>query len=248
MDADNETASAATNELDQAANVIRAALSGDVASGLADLLDPSVTWGECAGAEAVLEFVSATVNAGADIRDLDVEVVGDRIVVEFRIGDEDFTITHAVFIRSGRITEIVHATDSESARTVRPVGDLARAAARPWRAKGCSPVLPVSDINRAIDHYRKLGFDVQAYEGDAPYAFAVRNSIELHLSQIRDLDAATNTSVYYLYVDDADALYATWRLAEIDGRLFAPFDTEYGLREGTHVDPDGNLVRFGSPL
>jgi hypothetical protein len=29
-------------------------------------------------------------------------------------------------------------------------------------------VLPVSDINEAIEHYRSLGFAVRAYEGDAP--------------------------------------------------------------------------------
>ena len=246
MDADNETASAIANALDEAADAIRAALSGDGDSELADLLDPSVTWGDCAGADAVLEFVSAAVNASAGIRDLDVEVAGDRIVAEFRIGDDSHTIIQAIFIRSGLIGEIVDAADIESARSVRPVGDLAQAAARPWRAEQSSPVLPVSDIDRAVDHYRKLGFDVRVYEGAAAYAFAARNDIELHLAQAHGLDPATNTSALYLYVDDADALYASWRLAEIDGRLIAPVDTDYGLREGAHVDPDGNLVRFGS--
>jgi hypothetical protein len=28
----------------------------------------------------------------------------------------------------------------------------------------------------------------------------------------------------------------------------APVDTDHGIREGAHVDPDGNLLRFGSPL
>jgi hypothetical protein len=27
-----------------------------------------------------------------------------------------------------------------------------------------------------------------------------------------------------------------------------PTDTDYGLREGAHIDPDNNLIRFGSPL
>ena len=27
----------------------------------------------------------------------------------------------------------------------------------------------------------------------------------------------------------------------------APGPTEYGLREGSHTDRDGNLIRFGSP-
>jgi hypothetical protein len=27
-----------------------------------------------------------------------------------------------------------------------------------------------------------------------------------------------------------------------------PDDLDYGKREGSHTDPDGNLIRFGSPL
>ena len=246
MDVDNEPVGATATGLDGVAAAIHAALSGDGASNLAELLDPSVTWGDSAGTDAVLEFISATVDAGSEIRGLDVEVAGDRVVAEFRIGDDGPAITQAIFIRSGRIFEIVDAADREPARTARPVGDLAHAASRPWRAARVSPVLPVSDIDRAVDHYRKLGFDVRVYEGGAAYAFAARNDIELHLAQVHDLDPATNTSACYLYVDDADTVYATWRLAEIEGRLTAPVDTEYGLREGAHVDPDGNLLRFGS--
>jgi len=246
MNADNEPVEADANQLGLAAVAIRAALAGEGDSSLADLLDPSVTWRECVGADAVLEFISATVDAGAEIRALEVEVAGDRVVAEFGIGDDGNAVTQAIFISSGRISEIVDATDRQHARTVRPVGDLAQAASRPWRATRASPVLPVSDIARAVDHYRKLGFDVRVYEGGAAYAFAARDDIELHLAQVLDLDPATNTSACYLYVDDADALYATWRLTEIDGRLTAPVDTDYGLREGAHVDPDGNLLRFGS--
>lgn len=32
------------------------------------------------------------------------------------------------------------------------------------------------------------------------------------------------------------------------GRFVAPVDTDYGLREGAHVDADGNLLRYDSPL
>ena len=46
-------------------------------------------------------------------------------------------------------------------------------------------------------------------------------------------------------VPDADALAARWAGT---GRTTAPVNTGYGLREGAHVDPDGNLLRFGSPL
>jgi hypothetical protein len=27
-----------------------------------------------------------------------------------------------------------------------------------------------------------------------------------------------------------------------------PYDTSYGMREAVHVDPDNNLIRFGSRL
>lgn len=44
------------------------------------------------------------------------------------------------------------------------------------------------------------------------------------------------------------ALHAEWATADVEGRLHAPTDTDYGLREGAYVDPDGNLLRYGSPL
>jgi hypothetical protein len=49
-----------------------------------------------------------------------------------------------------------------------------------------------------------------------------------------------------MHVDDADTLADEWRNAGID--LTEPQDFEYGKREGSHIDPDGNLIRFGSPL
>jgi hypothetical protein len=49
----------------------------------------------------------------------------------------------------------------------------------------------------------------------------------------------------YLHVPDADALAAEWAHVERTG---APVDTDDWLREGWHIDPDGTLLRFGSPL
>ncbi len=60
-------------------------------------------------------------------------------------------------------------------------------------------------------------------------------------------DCRTTTSCAYLWVDDADALYREWAGAGVGGRLQAPSATDYGLTEGAHIDPDGNLIRFGSP-
>lgn len=115
-----------------------------------------------------------------------------------------------------------------------------------------SPVFPVKNVAAALAHYRRLGFVADAYEehdGDGPvYGFLRRGPVELHLARVPDVDPATNMSAIYVYVDDTDALYAEWRAAHVEGRLVAPVDTRYGLREMVHVDPDGNLWRIGSEL
>jgi hypothetical protein len=43
-------------------------------------------------------------------------------------------------------------------------------------------------------------------------------------------------------------VFAAWSEAEVDGRLHPPDSTPYGLREMAYIDPDGNLLRVGSPL
>jgi len=111
-----------------------------------------------------------------------------------------------------------------------------------------APVFPVRDIDRAVEHYRKLGFAVRLYEGPDAYAFAERDGIEIHLALVEDLKPRKNMSAVYLYVDDADALFEEWSSAEIDGRLVEPTETSYGLREGACLDRDANLIRFGSGI
>jgi len=113
-----------------------------------------------------------------------------------------------------------------------------------------APVLPVRNVRAALDHYRALGFTAEAYEecDDPIYGFLDRGPVQLHLARVRDVDPRTNTSACYLYVDDAQALFDQWSAAGVKGRLHPPEETEYGLREFAHVDPDGNLLRVGSPL
>ena len=115
-----------------------------------------------------------------------------------------------------------------------------------------APVFPVRSVRAALAHYGKLGFDTHAYReksGDEPvYGFLRWGPVEIHLPLTRNLDPNASTSACYLYVDDADALHAAWQAANVEGRLLAPEDTPYDLREFAHVDPDGNLMRVGSRL
>ena len=105
-------------------------------------------------------------------------------------------------------------------------------------------ILPVNDLEAAVDRYRRLGFEVERY-GKGGYAFCNRGNVWFHLSE-GTVDPATSTTMVYLYVDDPEALYAEWQ--DVEGRHAAPEVKEWGVREGAYVDPDGNLLRYGVRL
>jgi catechol 2,3-dioxygenase-like lactoylglutathione lyase family enzyme len=116
-----------------------------------------------------------------------------------------------------------------------------------------APILRVRDVAAALARYKRLGFDGALYnETDSEwrpfYAFIWRDEANLHLALLSDLDPNANTSAAYLYVDDPDALYAEWRAAAAEGELRAPVDTNWGMREMSYSDPDGNLLRIGRRL
>lgn len=235
------------------AAAIESAIEADRFGEIGDLFADSITWGDCGGkddARAVLDQAAA---AAPPIAGGTVAAIADRLIVSIRFdrpidGADRSEIHSAVFVGDGRIVEIIDAADREHATIVQPVGPLPAAAERQARMSRLAPVLPVADMAASVEHYRKLGFEVRAYDGPAAYAFATRDDVEVHLAEVGDLDPKKNTSAVYLYVDDADALYASWRRAEVGGRLIAPTDTDYGLREGAHLDLDHNLLRFGSDI
>src|SRR5918997_967145 len=106
-----------------------------------------------------------------------------------------------------------------------------------------SPIFPVTDLERSLAHYAALGFLTSRH--DDTYGFAAWAGLELHLTVVPDHDPLRTAAAAYLHVPDADDLAARWAGVERTG---APVDTDYGLREGWHIDPDGNLLRFGSPI
>ena len=119
-------------------------------------------------------------------------------------------------------------------------GTAERRAAR--RLRQFSPIFPVGDMAAALAHYASLGFSTFGYEGGGDYGFANRDGVSLHLALDPDHDPGTT----YLSVRDADALYEEWSKPGIGGVTRPVGLMEYGLREGSHVDPDGNEIRFGS--
>ncbi len=106
-----------------------------------------------------------------------------------------------------------------------------------------APIFSVRDVDAALVFYARLGFATRRYAGADAYGFATRDGVELHLGVPA---RPFTTSSAYLFVDDADRVAAEWRAAGV--AVHEPQDTAWGRHEGAVVDPDGNVIRFGSPL
>jgi catechol 2,3-dioxygenase-like lactoylglutathione lyase family enzyme len=106
-----------------------------------------------------------------------------------------------------------------------------------------APVFSVSDLAASLAYYRALGFGAREWGGGG-YGFLTFDRAEIHLGEVPDLPPDCRSTAY-LFVEDADDLYGKWLAAGGDVR--PPEDTEWGQHEGALIDPDGNVIRFGSP-
>jgi hypothetical protein len=108
-----------------------------------------------------------------------------------------------------------------------------------------APIFPTADMDRMQAHYEALGFSVHVHGGG--YGTAARDGIRIHFELVPDMSPATDRGAAYLGVDDVDTLHAEWRAAAV-GETSDLFDPGFGVWEASHIDGDGNLLRFGSPL
>ena len=109
-----------------------------------------------------------------------------------------------------------------------------------------APIFGVSDLAAALAYYGGLGFGTREWRGGG-YGFLTFDDAEIHLGVSPETDTRPDRpSSAYLFVEDADALAQTWLAA--GGNVRLPQDTEWGQHEGALVDPDGNVIRFGSPV
>jgi uncharacterized protein len=115
-----------------------------------------------------------------------------------------------------------------------------------------APGLPTTDMARTVGHYQRLGFTFSAPgsagpPGEASFAIGERDGVSLHFALKPDHDPSRTATWVYVSVEDADELSAEFDAAGV-GQGRTPRDTDYLMRELAHIDPDGNLLLFGSPL
>jgi uncharacterized glyoxalase superfamily protein PhnB len=113
-----------------------------------------------------------------------------------------------------------------------------------WLVTGFEPIFRVTSVTHSVAWFERAGFDVSFH--DDTYAFAHRGlDLTIHVAQAAG-DELPGHAALYIHCQDADRVAQEWSEAglEVDG----PRDEDYGKREGSITDPDGNLIRFGSPI
>lgn len=208
--------------------------------------------------QAVSQLIDTLVSRGYVARGADIE---DRRRVSLELTERGQEAAAAVYrgveAVDARLEQRVSAEQVEAMRSALfalagiKVANIESGAARrrlSRQLRAFSPIFPVADLARALEHYSALGFKTLAYDDGEEYGFADRDRTGLHLAADPDHNPVRGAGSAYLYVRDADALYEEWSRPGIGGQTRPVGPTPYRLREGSHVDPDGNLIRFGSPI
>ena len=111
-----------------------------------------------------------------------------------------------------------------------------------------TPILTVRDVSRSIDFFvNALGLKLDFVYGEPSfYAGLYSNDLEIHIinensSNARQPAGKSNLSIL---VDEVDNLYNNLKERGVE-ILIAPEDRDYGLRDFSCTDPDGNIFNFG---
>ena len=106
------------------------------------------------------------------------------------------------------------------------------------------PELPLDDVAAGVAHYRDvLGFHINYEQAD----IGVMDRDRVRLLLVARTERHRGIGSAYVYVEDADALYAELQSkgAAVQG---VPESHPWGLRDFRVLDPEGNQLTFGQPF
>ena len=111
-----------------------------------------------------------------------------------------------------------------------------------------TPIFSVSDLSKSIEFYTEtLGFQLDFIYGEPQfYAGLFKDSVELHLvsKNLRQPAGSGNLSIL---TDEVDDLHQ--QLIDAKVQIIVPPDgRDYGLRDFSCKDLDGNIIVFGTDI
>ena len=111
-----------------------------------------------------------------------------------------------------------------------------------------TPIFSVSDLSKSIEFYTEiLGFQLNFIYGEPQfYAGLFKDSVELHLvsENLRQPVGSGNLSIL---TDEVDDLHQQLIDAKVQ-IMVSPDDRDYGLRDFSCKDLDGNIIVFGMDI
>jgi catechol 2,3-dioxygenase-like lactoylglutathione lyase family enzyme len=110
------------------------------------------------------------------------------------------------------------------------------------------PVIPVRNVEAAIEYFGRLGFRIAFRDPSGPtrYAGLKRDAVEVHVQWMDEehfTKGGDRINLRFM-IDDVDALYTEFSGSDVFGPRTALRDTAWGTREFAFYDPDGNGLTF----
>lgn len=113
-----------------------------------------------------------------------------------------------------------------------------------------NPKLPMRNKQITKDFYlNKLGFGLFGTKDYDGYLMIQKDEIQIHFFEFKDLDPKLNYGQVYIRTDDIDQFYQF--LKNNNTSIHPNGDLEvkpWGQKEFSVLDPDNNLLTFGSPI
>lgn len=114
---------------------------------------------------------------------------------------------------------------------------------------GSNVIFHVSDIERSIAFYTgPMGFQLDFRYGEpTTYAGLSLGPVYLHITTLRPYKDDTGHGNLYISFDEVDSLNQRLSAAGVD--FYCPLgDRDYGMRDFSVRDPDGNQIGIGAEL